>query len=257
MDHEAAKENKNPWSNLEGKYSKLSKTSDNVVKNTTYKTPNSVSGYHTAKTNNSTRISSQKSAKIPVKKSQKLPEVKKPVQKQTITKPVEKQSITITPHSENVTKIYKKIKGFIDNKESTIDDIYDKLEELMAHLDKLASKKDQQTKWTDGDFELISQIILLVCGCQIRTKYIDDETKIDILGPHNSGYKEFKKLVRYRYDLEKNMKDAREDEYLPVLVKYNELQLLSVLQTYLDINQVENAKEYATLKSTPKYRKKT
>ena len=249
MDHEAAKENKNPWSNLEGKLKKLNKNNENVRKTQSNTQASSVSGYHTAKTNNST----QKTSKIPVRKNQKQEEFKKPTQNPAT---IEKPSVE-SKNSENITKIFRKIKSFIDNKESTMDDIYDKLEELMEHLEKLASKKDQQIKWTDDDFQAISEIILLVCHCQIRTKYIDDEDRIDILGPHNTGYKLFKKLVKYRFDLEKNLENPRKDDYLPVFKKYNELQLLSVLQVYLDIDQVENAKEYAISKSTPKYRKKT
>ena len=70
-----------------------------------------------------------------------------------------------------------------------MDDIYDKLEECMNYLKKIANEKDLHTCWSDSDFDQICQIVLMICGCQIRTKYLDDEKPLDVVGPHNSGYR--------------------------------------------------------------------
>jgi len=167
--------------------------------------------------------------------------------------------------STHVQTTFTKVQSILHNDAYTMDDIYDKLKECLLGLKKIASKKDLDTVWSDADFDQVSQILLMVCCCGIRTKYIVDEKSIDVVGPHNNGYILFKSIVRTRQKIEKTLIDARQDGFnhrskysypygfISVFKKYNQLQLVSVLQTFLDVNQVDNAKEHAKAKSVSKY----
>merc|ERR1712226_569517 len=84
-------------------------------------------------------------------------------------------SIPDTPEqksSEQVEKMFEKIKKFFERTDN-VDDIYDKLEECMQHLDRITMKKDQTRCWTDTDFDRVAQVYLVIGGCQIKTKFLD------------------------------------------------------------------------------------